>query len=173
MKKKIFSIFAAVLICAALTGCGDTTSSGTDAPSASAAEVTAKKPAEKTAELKSALSEAASSSGAKYPELVNIEEGTLDDRLVIDDADVTEFSAYMCGSGATPEEFGVFIAKDADAAARVAEALNKRVEMQRKAFKDYKPDEMYKFDDCFVDTNGSTVVYAICSDNEKAKELLK
>ncbi|MDE6729111.1 MAG: DUF4358 domain-containing protein [Oscillospiraceae bacterium] len=174
MKKRIVSIFAAVMICAAFTGCGDNTgSSGTDAPSGSVAEPTTKKPAEKTAELKSSLSEAAASSDKKYPELVNIEAGTLNDRFVIDDNDVAEFSAYICGSGAMPEEFGIFVAKDADAAKRVAEALNKRVEMQRKTFKDYTPDEMYKFDDCFVETNGSTVVYAICSDNEKAKELLK
>lgn len=90
----------------------------------------------------------------------------------IDEADVSEFSAYLCGSGAVPDEFGIFAANDVDAANRIAEALNDRVERQRKMFKDYLPNEMYKFDDCFVEIDGTIVTYAICAENSKAKELL-
>lgn len=90
----------------------------------------------------------------------------------IEEADVSEFSAYLCGSGAVPDEFGVFAAKDADAAKRVADALNKRVEHRHKTFEDYLPNEMYKFDDCFVEINGSVVIYAICAENSKAREIL-
>ena len=39
--------------------------------------------------------------------------------------------------------------------------------------KDYTPEEMYKFDDCFVKLNGTTVYYAITADNTKAEEILK
>ena len=58
-------------------------------------------------------------------------------------------------------------------AKRIEEALNKRIEKQRKTFTDYTPAEMYKFEDCFVQINGTVVSYAICADNSKAKELLK
>lgn len=106
------------------------------------------------------------------PEMVEITADGLNLFFGIDEADVSEFSAYLCGSGAVPDEFGVFIVKDADAADRVAAALNERAERQRKMFKDYLPNEMYKFDDCFVEINGTVVTYAVCADNSKARELL-
>lgn len=106
------------------------------------------------------------------PEMVEITADGLNLFFGVDEADVSDFSAYLCGSGAMPDEFGVFIVKDADAADRVAEALNRRTERQRKIFKDYTPDEMYKFDDCFVEINGTVVTYAVCADNSKARELL-
>lgn len=106
------------------------------------------------------------------PEMVEITADGLNLFFGVDEADVSEFSAYLCGSGAVPDEFGIFIVKDADAANRVAAALNERAERQRKMFKDYLPNEMYKFDDCFVEINGTVVTYAVCADNSKARELL-
>lgn len=106
------------------------------------------------------------------PEMVAITADGLNLFFGVDEADVSDFSAYLCGSGAMPDEFGVFIVKDADAADRVAAALNERAERQRKIFKDYLPNEMYKFDDCFVEINGTVVTYAVCADNSKARELL-
>ena len=91
---------------------------------------------------------------------------------MIDEADVTEFSAYVCGNGSSPREYGVFNAKDEDAAKRISDALKAHIEMQRKTFSTYKPDEMYKFDDSFVNITGTVVSYAVCEDNDKAKSLL-
>lgn len=107
-----------------------------------------------------------------FPEMTEVTADGLNLFFGIDEADVSEFSAYLCGSGAVPDEFGIFIVKDADAANRVAAALNERAERQRKMFKDYLPNEMYKFDDCFVEINGTVVTYAVCADNSKARELL-
>ncbi len=115
----------------------------------------------------SALAEA-----LELPTMVEVTFDGLDIFYDIDKADVDDFSAYLCGSGAVPDEFGAFAAKDADAAKRVADALEKRIEHQRKVFKDYTPGEMYKFDDCFVEIDENIVIYAICADNAKARELL-
>ena len=160
MKKKIISILAVAAICAVFTGCGNSSESSTPAQS-STAEVSFES---KTAALMDAVA---------HPEMVSVKTDTVNDRFGIEEADVVELSAYICGSGAMPDEFGIFRAADADAAKRIEEALNKRIERQRKTFQDYTPAEMYKFDDCFVETNGNVVIYAICADNSKAKELLK
>lgn len=162
--KKIIAIFAAAF-CLTLTGCGDSASTSgnnsasTPAPSADSADLSAK-----TAAFKDAVT---------LPEMVNVTADTLGDRYNISAEDVAEFSAYICGSGAMPDEFGVFRAVDGDAANRISQALNKRVENQRSTYKDYTPGEMYKFDDCFVEVDGLVVVYAISEDNSKAREMLK
>ena len=156
MKKKIISILAAALICAAFTGCGSEGQSSVN----SAAE---KSIEEKTAALLEAVD---------FAEMVSVTTDTVNARFGIEESDVDSLSAYICGSGASPDEFGIFRAKDADAAGRIEEALTKRIERQRKTFQDYTPAEMYKFDSCFVDIRGNEVIYAICADNSKAKELL-
>ena len=71
-----------------------------------------------------------------------------------------------------PDEFGVFEAVDEDNAAEIKTALEERIEKQRDTYADYTPGEMYKFDDCFVKQNGTTVIYAICADNSAAEDIL-
>ena len=71
-----------------------------------------------------------------------------------------------------PDEFGIFVAADEDAAAEIETALNSRIESQKETFTDYTPAEMYKFDDCFVTKSGTTVCYAVCADNTSAQEIL-
>lgn len=161
MKKKIISIVAAALICAAFTGCKNSSGSSDQSTVNSAVEADLDS---KTSALLDAVT---------LPEMVSVKKETVKDRFGIEESDVSDLSAYICGSGAMPDEFGVFVATDADAAKRVEGALNKRVERQRSTFKDYTPGEMYKFDDCFVETSGNVVIYSICADNSKAKELLK
>ena len=60
-------------------------------------------------------------------------------------------------------------AKKAD---EIKTALEKRVDNQKSTYKDYTPDEMYKFDDCFVKQDGNTVYYAVTADNTKAADIL-
>ena len=150
--KKIIALAAMLLCCSALAGCGGNTS---------VSDSVKLTPAEKTQKVLDNVT---------HPELVEVTGDRLSAYYGIEDGKVTEFSAYICGSGAMPDEFGVFIVADESAAAELAASLNDRVEKQRSTFADYTPDEMYKFDDCFVNTNGTTVSYAVCVDNSFALE---
>lgn len=171
--KKTALIIAAVLVCTAFTACegkpapDSTPSSTAGNASSGGASVTAPSvsPGEKTNALKNAV---------EFPSMVEVTENNLDPYYGIDSADLTEFSAYICATGVGPDEFGVFVAKDTDAAERIENAVKKRVESQDKIYRDYPAAEeyVYKLDDCFVNVNGNVVSYAICADNLKAKELL-
>ncbi len=86
---------------------------------------------------------------------------------------IDSYSAYICGSGAYPDEIAVFKMKSADDVNAVKSVLEKRVESQSATFKDYTPDEMYKIDGNNVVTSGNYVALIICSDNAKAIEDFK
>lgn len=161
--KKIKFMTAALMACVMLSGCGGNNSSdGSDSNStASAPEI--KTIAERTEALLNDV---------EFPEMVEVLDSNLSAFYGIDAADVTEFSAYLNGAGAYPDQFGIFVATDADAAARIEERLNEYIEKQKSVFADYTPAEMYKFDDCFVSVNGNNVSFAVCADNQTAKDIL-
>lgn len=106
-------------------------------------------------------------------EMVEITDENMELRLGFTADGLTDYVAYTCGSGAFPDEFGVFVAGSQTKANEVKTALESRVEVQKTTYQDYTPEEMYKFDDCFVKLNGTTVYYAITADNTKAEEILK
>ena len=169
MKKTITAavIFAALL----LTGCAGNNDSQSASDSSSVSDsvsvsetstLSAKERAEKL------LAEVEFSG-----EMVEVTGENMALRLGISADGITDFAAYACGSGAYPDEFGVFVAESTDKAAEIKTALDARIETQRSTYQDYTPAEMYKFDDCVVKQNGTTVFYAITADNEKAEEILK
>ena len=86
---------------------------------------------------------------------------------------IDSYSAYICGSGAYPDEIAVFKMKSPDDVNAVKSVLEKRVESQSATFKDYTPDEMYKIDGNNVVTSGNYVALIICADNAKAIEDFK
>ena len=86
---------------------------------------------------------------------------------------IDSYSAYICGSGAYPDEIAVFKMKSADDVDAVKSVLEKRVESQSATFKDYTPDELYKIDGNNVVTSGNYVALIICADNAKAIEDFK
>lgn len=163
--KKFTMILAAACACLSFAGCGGNTSSQANSAPDSSAEisVSAKSAAERTAEVMETV---------ELPEMVEVSSDRLMMYYKLDESTITEFSAYICGSGAMPDEFGVFTFTDADAATAGKEALEARIEKQRSTYADYTPDEMYKFDDCFVEADGNTVYYAVCADNSSAKDIL-
>ena len=161
MKKILLSVITAALVCG-LCGCGS--SNGGSSTSTSSVSQTTLYAKEKAEKLLGAV---------EFPSMVEVTADKLDIYFGIAEDEVKEYSVYICGSAAMPDEFGVFVAKDADTAAKIKTAVEKRIEAQKKTYSDYKPDEMYKIDDSFVNVNGNNVCYAICADNAKAAEILK
>lgn len=179
--KKTALILAVAAVCAMFTACdNNTSSSGNGGGSAGGSQVSEPAASSDVSDSSSDSTKAAADKtkalldAVEFPSMIEVTESNLDPYYGIDSKDLTEYSAYICPSGVGPDEFGVFVAKDADAAKKVEEALKKRVESQDKIYRDYPAaDEyVYKLDDCFVNVSGNSVFYAICADNSKAKELL-
>ena len=161
--KNIKITFAALAAAVLLTGC---TSDSTGSDNSSQDSVSVEQSAsvsERTASVLEAV---------ELPEMVEVTAEKLAFYFSIEEGDVAEFSAYICGSGAMPDEFGVFVAADEEKAAVVKTNLEERIEKQKELFTDYTPAEMYKFDDCFVEVNGTTVIYGVTADNTTAKDML-
>lgn len=152
----------AVLAAVMLSGCTKTENTGSSGSSSSSAAVT-QSASEKTTKL---LTE------VEFPEMVEVSSDRLEVYFGISADKVEDFSAYICGSGAMPDEFGIFLAKDASAAAEIEGLLKDRIDYQTETYRDYTPQEVYKLEDSFVSVSGNTVIYAICADNAKAREIL-
>ncbi len=158
MKKIILALATAALACT-FCGCGSSESAPNSSEQQSSISI-----GEKTQNL---LNE------VEFPSMVEVEADRLDIYYGIAEDMITEFSAFICGSGAMPDEFGIFVAKDADTAAEIKSLVEDRISSQKDLYADYTPKELYKFDDSFVNINGNAVYYAICADNSKANEILK
>ena len=161
MKRTTLILTAAVCLSAILSGCSSNGTSSVTETSESAVS-SGLSAAERTASL---LEE------GEFPSMVELSEEMLSSQLGVSAEDVTEYSVYICASGAAPDEFGILVAADGRAD-EVKAAIQARLDKQEESFGDYKPDEMYKFDDCFVKTDGNTVCYAVCADNVLAEEIL-
>ena len=163
--KKTFTA-AALLAALLLAGCSNSGTSGAGDSSSAAASETASLSAQEKAEKVLADIEF-------NGEMVAIDGENMELRLGFTSDGLTDYAAYACGSAALPDEFGVFVAESEDKAAEIKTALEKRIETQKDTYKEYTPEEMYKFDDCVVAQNGTTVYYAITADNSKAESILK
>lgn len=163
--KKTFTA-AALLAALLLAGCSNSETSGAGDSSSAAASENASLSAQEKAEKVLADIEF-------NGEMVAIDGENMELRLGFTSDGLTDYAAYACGSAALPDEFGVFVAESEDKAAEIKTALEKRIETQKETYKDYTPEEMYKFDDCVVAQNGTTVYYAITADNSKAESILK
>ena len=172
MKKLILIIMAAVM-CTAFTACKndgnngdkDSNNSISSKSEQQSSAVTAEKtPAEKAAELLDTVT---------FPEMVSKDMDFVEVTLGITDDMVSNHVYYVCGSGAMPDEFGIFIAASEDAAAEIREKIYDRIDYQRDTYTSYAPDEAYKLTDAFCEVvDGNTVIYAVCAENRKAREIL-
>ena len=90
----------------------------------------------------------------------------------VDEADIEAFKVYT-GTGATAEEIAVFKAKDEQAAGRIYQAMQTRVENQKAAFENYNPNEMKKLQDPLVRKTGVTVVLCVSDDTPAAEKAVR
>lgn len=81
--------------------------------------------------------------------------------------------AFYTNSNATAEEIAVIEVISSDYVDDVKAAYETRVENQKKACKDYLPDEMKKLESSVIYTNGNYVVLCVSDDNAKAEDIIK
>lgn len=158
--------FAAAALAAVMmfTGCGNNAGSSTATTDSGASSAASEKSVtEKTAAVLDAV---------EFPEMSAVTSDKLLAYYGIDEADIKEYSAYIAGAGVYPDEFGIFVAVDADAAQRIYDSLTKRIEKQKATYADYSPDEMYKLEDAHICIDGTNVSFAVCADNEAAHGIL-
>lgn len=174
MKINVTKKIIAGLICAAVAVCvcGCSSGTATDSSASSTTESSSETDSVSTAASASDITDKILSE-IEFPSNVEIKEERRADYYEADADKIESYSAYICGSGAYPDELAVFCMKSSADTAAVKEMLEKRVEKQSAAFKDYAPDEMYKIDGNNVVVSGNYVALIICSDNAKATEIFK
>lgn len=173
--KRIMVGIICAMIAVSICGCsgGNAQSSATESVVSSEASSTADSSTEASYDTAQASGTAAEitakiQADVKFPGMAEIGTDRMSGYYDVASDKIESFSAYICGSGAYPDEIAVFQLKSADDVADVKAMLEKRVEAQTATFKDYTPDEMYKIDGKNVVTSGNYVALIICADNAKA-----
>lgn len=165
MKKNLaIAAICAVMLLAGCSGGNSSSQSASESTPASSAAESVRTAAEKA----DALMAEVTFSG----EMVTVDADTMELRLGFTADGISDYAVYICGSGAYPDEFGIFTADSSEKADEIKTALEKRIESQKATYTDYTPEEMYKFDDCFVKQDGNTVYYAVTADNTRAADIL-
>ena len=82
--------------------------------------------------------------------------------------DIEEYAGGINKTGVDQEEIVLIKAKDADAAKRVEEALNKRMESKMNETKNYNPEQYAIIEKCSVDVDKTNYVSMIVSSNAEA-----
>lgn len=177
--KRIMAGIVCAMVAVSICGCSEKTAQS------SASESSVTSDAGSVSESVSEASDSSTATGAaaeitakiqedvKFPGMAEIGADRMAGYYDVAADKIDSYSAYICGSGAYPDEIAVFKMKSADDVNAVKSVLEKRVESQSATFKDYTPDEMYKIDGNNVVTSGNYVALIICADNAKAIEDFK
>lgn len=180
MKNSITKRIMAGIICAmiAVSICG---CSGGNAQS-SATESTASSEASSTADSSAEASDSSEATGTaaeitakiqadvKFPGMAEIGEDRRSSFYDVDSDKIVSYSAFICGSGGSPDEIAVFEMSSSDDIPAVKKMLEERVAGQKSTCEQYPlaADYVYMFDDNNVVVNGNFVALIICADNAKA-----
>ena len=146
MKRTISILLAALLLVAALTGCG-----------------------KKELEPRSFVDELLS--GAKFTDsLSELPTAVVPILFGLDEADYTDAVVYA-GTGATAETIAVFTASSDAAADRLLSAMRQYVDDQIRIYSSYGPAAAMTLENSVVTRSGDYVVVVVCSDNESAGKI--
>lgn len=155
---KLLAVSAAILTL--LTGCSNGSTSSAES---SAVEVKSPKAADITAKITEAI---------EFPGMAEVTADRLSNYYDIAAEDIEEFSLYICGSGAYPDEVAVFKMNSDDKANDVKALMDTRKEKLTATFTDYTPEEMYKLEDAIIEVKGSYAIFVACKDNSTASSLI-
>lgn len=86
--------------------------------------------------------------------------------------DYAEKAIVYVSSGATAEEIALFKLKNSEDAQKAYDAVNKRLDYQKKSFELYIPEEMIKLDDAVIQLCGDYVIFCV-SDGDTAKTIIE
>lgn len=86
-------------------------------------------------------------------------------------ADITDVYAYR-SSGATCEELAILLFANEVAAQAAANALDLYIADQIQSNKDYRPSEIPKLEQTFLERRGTTVLLMVANDYSATHELL-
>lgn len=85
--------------------------------------------------------------------------------------DVVKFKVYNCSSNAKAEELALFEAVDEEAANRVLNSVNERIEDLKFGFEGYLPEEVKIIENAVVKKAGKYVLFAVGENYEKIGEV--
>lgn len=174
--KRIMAGIICTMIAVSICGC-----SGGNAQS-SASESTASSEASSTAGSSTEVSDNTEATGTaaeitakiqadvKFPGMAEIGEDRRSSFYDVDSDKIVSYSAFICGSGGSPDEIAVFEMSSSDDIPAVKKMLEERVAGQKSTCEQYPlaADYVYMFDDNNVVVNGNFVALIICADNAKA-----
>lgn len=174
--KRIMAGIICAMIAVSICGC-----SGGNAQS-SATESTASSEASSTADSSAEASDSSEATGTaaeitakiqadvKFPGMAEIGEDRRSSFYDVDSDKIVSYSAFICGSGGSPDEIAVFEMSSSDDIPAVKKMLEERVAGQKSTCEQYPlaADYVYMFDDNNVVVNGNFVALIICADNAKA-----
>ena len=87
------------------------------------------------------------------------------------ETDGVELHSWL-STGATAEEFSLFVCADDAALKTVRESVDARLEFQKRTFADYAPDEVPKLEGALVRVRDNTLALCVAADPEKAAKVL-
>ena len=173
MNKRKLSAFAAAVLAAALslTACGDSAQTEDTTTAAVGETETEASETEQTAAAAPADIVNKILDKVEMSSMAEITSDRIGNYVEIDMSQVTDFSMYICGSGAFADEVGVFLMDSPEAASEAVDVINKRIETRTADFKDYNPDEGTKLESSVVKTKDCWLFYVISGDNEGAEAI--
>ena len=149
--KKLIALMMPLVMTVSLAACSQSGNSG------------------KTADLPKVLETMKSEVG--FSDVIELDEGGLKTNYGIEAEDVKQFAALVDASGIKCEEVVLIEATDADAAKRVKEQLDKRLESKLAQNKDYLPEQYAIIKKCSVEQDGNYVSMIVGEQHEKLTEI--
>lgn len=100
-----------------------------------------------------------------------LEDSVIEKFYNFDTSKIDSLEVYISDSGSTAEEIAIVKLSDSSGKNGVYEAMEKRIEKQKKQFENYMPEEMYKLENALITEQGDYILLVIADEFEKADEL--